>query len=140
MNHLLRPLAPISDAGWTLLDDEAQQRVTPALAARRLVDFSGPRGWEYSSTNLGRTSVLGSAPCEGIAARQRRVLALIEVRADFELSREQLRDADRGADDSDLESLDRAAHRIAVAENVAVFHGWEGAITGVGEASPYDSV
>jgi uncharacterized linocin/CFP29 family protein len=140
MNHLLRSLAPISDAGWKLLDDEAQQRVTPALAARRLVDFSGPHGWEYSSTNLGRTSVLGSAPCEGIAARQRRVLALIEVRADFELSREQLRDADRGADDSDLESLDRAAHRIAVAENVAVFHGWEGAITGVGEASPYDSV
>jgi uncharacterized linocin/CFP29 family protein len=139
MNHLLRSLAPISDAGWKLLDDEAQQRVTPALAARRLVDFSGPHGWEYSSTNLGRTSVLSSPPCEGIAARQRRVLPLIEVRAYFELSREQLRDTDRGADDADLESLDKAAHRIAVAENVAVFHGWESAITGIGEASPYDA-
>ncbi len=40
MNHLLRSHAPISDAGWKLLDEEARQRSTPALAARKLVDFS----------------------------------------------------------------------------------------------------
>lgn len=50
MNHLLRSLAPISDAGWALLDEEARERLTPALAARRLVDFAGPLGWERSAT------------------------------------------------------------------------------------------
>jgi uncharacterized linocin/CFP29 family protein len=138
MNHLLRALAPISDSGWKLLDQEARERLEPALAARRLVDFSGPHGWEHSATNLGRTTPLAAAPCEGVSGLQRRVLPLVEVRADFEISRAELRDADRGAEDADLESLDRAAHQIAVAENTAVFHGWHGALTGIGEASPHE--
>jgi uncharacterized linocin/CFP29 family protein len=140
MNHLLRSLAPISDAGWQLLDDEARQRLAPALAARRLVDFAGPHGWSHSATNLGRTDPLESAPGEGVSGLQRRVLAFVEARADFAVSLAELRDADRGAPDADLDELDRAAHRIAVAENVAVFHGWSGAITGLTEASPHDPV
>jgi uncharacterized linocin/CFP29 family protein len=140
MNHLLRAHAPISDAGWELLDREARERLTSALAARKLVDFSGPHGWEYSATNLGRTSPLAAAPGEGVSGLARRVLPLVELRADFELSRAELRDADRGADDTDLGVLDKAAHQIAVAENVAVFHGWEGAIVGIGEVSPHKQV
>jgi uncharacterized linocin/CFP29 family protein len=136
MNHLLRSLAPISDAGWNMLDEEARQRLQPALAARRLVDFSGPHGWDYSATNLGRVGPLSSAPCDGVSGLQRRVLPLVEVRADFELSRAELRDGDRGADDVDLGALDNAAHQIAVAENKAVFHGWHGAMAGIEEASP----
>jgi uncharacterized linocin/CFP29 family protein len=137
MNHLLRSHAPISDAGWTLLDEEARQRLTPALAARKLVDYSGPHGWEHSASNLGRTTPLEAMPCEGVSGRRRSVLALVEVRAAFELSRAELADADRGADDVDLEPLDRAAHQIATAENVAVFHGWNGAMAGIAEASPH---
>jgi uncharacterized linocin/CFP29 family protein len=138
MNHLLRSIAPISDANWKLLDSEARERATPALAARKLVDFAGPHGWEHSATNLGRTNREASSPSEGVSGLQRRVLPLVEVRAEFELSRAELRDADRGADDTDLEALDKAAHQIAVAENVAVFHGWQGVITGIGEASPHE--
>jgi uncharacterized linocin/CFP29 family protein len=138
VNHLLRPNAPISDLGWELLDREARERLVPALAARRLVDFSGPLGWEHSATNLGRASPLAEAPCEGVAGLQRRVLPLVEARADFELPRGELQNADRGADDSDLGPLDRAAHQIAVAENAAVFHGWDGAITGISEATPHE--
>lgn len=140
MNHLLRSHAPISDAGWQLLDEEARQRLAPALAARRLVDFSGPQGWSHSATNLGRTSPLASAPGEGVTGLQRRVLALVEARADFTVSLDELRDADRGASDADLDELDRAARRIAVAENVAVFHGWNGAITGITQASPHEPI
>ncbi len=140
MNHLLRGHAPISDGGWSMLDEEARQRLTPALAARKLVDFSGPNGWEYSATNLGRTKPVTSAPCEGVTGLQRQVLPLVEVRADFELSRSELRDADRGAEDADLEALDRAAHQIAVAENVAVFHGWHGVLAGIAESSPHDKL
>jgi uncharacterized linocin/CFP29 family protein len=137
MNHLLRSLAPISDAGWKELDDEARERLAPALAARKLVDFSGPHGWEYSATNLGRVAPVKAAPCEGVVGVQRRVLPLVEARANFELSLSELRDIDRGADDADLEPLDKAAHQIAVAENKAVFHGWKGVIEGIADASPH---
>lgn len=140
MNHLLRSHAPISDAVWSLIDEEATERLTPALGARKLIDFSGPKGWEHSATNLGRTQPLASAPCEGVTGIQRRVLPLVEARANFELARSELRDADRGAADADLETLDNAAHQIAMAENIAVFHGWEGVVTGLVESSPYEQV
>ncbi len=140
MNHLLRNEAPISDAGWKLLDDEARERLTPALAARKLVDFSGPHGWEYSATNLGRVSSLDQAPSDGVSGLQRRVLPLVELRTEFELSRAELRDADRGAEDAELAPLDEATRRVALAENVAVFHGWKGAIEGIAEASPHDKL
>src|SRR5579862_6171902 len=138
MNHLLRSLAPISDAGWRLLDEEARQRLTPALATRKLIDFSGPHGWEHSATNLGRTEELESTTIDGVLGRRRRVLPLVELRANFELSRAELRDADRGADDTDLEPLDEAAMRIAQAENIAVFHGWAGVGSGIADSSPHE--
>jgi uncharacterized linocin/CFP29 family protein len=137
MSHLLRSHAPISDAGWQLLDGEARERLSPALGARKLVDFKGPLGWDHSATNLGRTRAMPDAPAEGVSGLQRSVLPLVELRADFELTRAELRDADRGADDIDLAPLDKAAHQIALAENTAVFHGWHGAIQGIGEASPH---
>jgi uncharacterized linocin/CFP29 family protein len=139
-DHLLRSHAPISDAGWKLLDDEARERLAPALAARKLVDFSGPHGWTYSATNLGRTAPVPDAPQDGVVGQHRRVLPLVEMRADFELSREELRAGDRGAEDVDLDALDEAAHRIAVAENIAVFHGWHGAMEGIGELSPHEAI
>jgi uncharacterized linocin/CFP29 family protein len=140
-NHLLRAHAPISDGSWTLLDDEARERLSAALAARRLVDFRGPLGWEYSATNLGRVSPLPASPCPGVGALARRVLPLVELRAEFGISRAELRDDDRGAADADLEPLDRAAHDMAVAENKAVLQGFpEAAITGIAEASPHQGL
>jgi uncharacterized linocin/CFP29 family protein len=140
MNHLLRDLAPISAAGWELLDDEARERLRGSLAARRLVDFGGPHGWQHSATNLGRCEPVGSPPADGVSAAQRRVLPLVELRAEFTVSRAELADNDRGAVDADLEALDDAAQRLAIAENVAVFHGWAAAgITGIADASPVEA-
>jgi uncharacterized linocin/CFP29 family protein len=141
LSHLLREHAPISEIGWRLLDDEARERLTPALAARKLIDFSGPHGWEYSATNLGRVEDIGEAPGDGVAASQRRVLGLVELRAHFAISRAQLDDAERGAPDVDLETLDKAARRISVAENSAVFHGLSAAgIRGIAETSSHDEI
>lgn len=136
MNHLLRSIAPIAEPGWELLDKEARERLTVALAGRKLVDFSGPLGWAHSATNLGRTEAVAAAPHEGVSAVRRRVLPLVELRSEFSLSRQELRDAERGAEDVELAALDESAHRIACAENLAVFHGFEGAgIVGITEAS-----
>jgi uncharacterized linocin/CFP29 family protein len=139
MNHLLRGHAPLTDSNWKLLDEEARERLAGPLAARRLVDFIGPQGWEHSATNLGRVeSVAGGA--DGVSALRRRVLPLVEVRVDFTVSRAEMQGDDRGAVDVDLESLDNAAHQIAIAENSAVFNGWAGAgIGGVIEGSPFEA-
>jgi len=141
VSHLLREHAPITERAWGLIDDEARERLTPALAARKLVDFAGPHGWERSATNLGRTRALGDSPVDGVTAAQRRVVAMVELRAPFSIARAELRDADRGAEDVELDALDEAAHRMATAENRAVFHGWETAgVTGIAQASPHDAI
>jgi uncharacterized linocin/CFP29 family protein len=135
MNHLLRSYAPLSEAAWRDIDREVHQRLVPGLAARRLVDFNGPAGWEHSSVDLGRVADI-DAPAKGLHAAQRRVLPLAELRADFTVSRAEMRDLDRGAVDHDIASVDGAARRMAEAENVAVFHGWAAAdIVGISEAS-----
>jgi uncharacterized linocin/CFP29 family protein len=141
MSHLLREHAPISDTRWKLIDEEARQRLEPALAVRRLVDFACPHGWEHSATNLGRVQPILNAPEENVEARQRRVLALAELRVPFTVAREELRDADRGARDADLRDLDAAAHPLAVAENRAVLHGWaEAGMAGIAEAPAHDPI
>jgi uncharacterized linocin/CFP29 family protein len=141
MSHLLREHAPITAETWRLIDEEAVERLRPALAARKLVDFSGPRGREFSATNLGRVTALTGGPVDGVTAAQRRVLPVVELRVPFALDREELRAADRGAEDVDLAPLDAAAKTIATAENRAVFHGWEAAgITGIAQSSTLESL
>ncbi len=140
-DHLLREQAPITADGWALIDEEARTHLVAALAARRLVDFAGPHGWEHSATNLGRIEPIAKAPCPGVDAWQRRVLPLAELRAPFAIAREELRAGDRGAEDVDLDELDAAARNMAIAENKAVFHGWsEAGMEGVTESSPHEAI
>ena len=113
MSHLLREHAPITEESWARIDEEARERLTPALAARKLVDFAGPLGWQHSATNLGRVATV-KAPFTGVSAGQRRVLPLVEARANFSVTRAELADSDRGAEDTDFADLDRAAHDLAV--------------------------
>ncbi|UGS34447.1 family 1 encapsulin nanocompartment shell protein [Capillimicrobium parvum] len=141
MSHLLREHAPITSAGWDEIDSEARERLAPNLAARKLVDFTGPLGWEHSATNLGRIVPVAGEPIAGVEAVQRRVLPLVELRAPFTVSRAELRDRDRGAVDIDLDALDAAVQHLAIAENVAVFHGLASAgIQGVAEATTHPDV
>ncbi|TDV51893.1 family 1 encapsulin nanocompartment shell protein [Actinophytocola oryzae] len=125
MNHLTRELAPISAAAWEQIDEEARERLTPHLAARRVVDVSGPHGWDYSATNLGRVRPVNHPSERTALVRQRQVLPLVEVRVPFTVARDELESAERGATDLVFDDLDRAAHDVAVLENKAVFHGWE---------------
>ena len=63
-------------------------------------------------------------------------LPLTEFQVPFTVSRQEIRDIQRGAADVDLADLDRAARHAAEIENRAIFHGWPAAgITGVAGAS-----
>jgi uncharacterized linocin/CFP29 family protein len=138
MDHLLHDKAPITADGWQAIDEEAKSRLTTYLAARKLVDFTGPSGWSHSATNLGRVTKISKAPADGVTARQRLVLPLVEVRAEFNVARAEIDDIDRGATDADLADLDQATRRIALAENVSVFHGYKAAgIQGITEMSSH---
>lgn len=140
MNHLHRELAPLSSSGWETIDEEAKSRLIPYLATRKLVDFTGPQGWSYSATNLGRTSSI-PGPSEGVAAAQRQVLPLMELRAEFNVSRIELDDVERGASDPDLPELDEAAKHIALGENVTVFHGHQAAgLRGITERTSHEPI
>ncbi len=141
MNDLLRALAPISSQAWEQIDAEAKQTLELMLAARKLVDFSGPLGWEASAISLGRTVRLDDEPEPQVQARLRRVQPLLELRVPFELSRDELESLGRGAKDPDLDAVRHAARRAAIAEDRAVFHGYGAAgIVGIAEASQHDSL
>jgi uncharacterized linocin/CFP29 family protein len=132
MDNLMRELAPISGAAWEEIEDEAKRTLKVTLAARKIVDFSGPLGWDISAVDLGRAQKIASGPAAGIEARLRTSQPLVELRVPFELSRDELDAVARGAKDPDLGPLQDAARKIAMAEDNAVFHGYAGAgITGI---------
>ncbi|MDY7103568.1 MAG: family 1 encapsulin nanocompartment shell protein [Actinomycetota bacterium] len=123
MNHLRRGLAPISDAAWAEVDEEAARALKTFLAARRLVDFDGPLGWDTACVGTGRLDTLAPAPVDGVSGGVRRVVPMLELRATFELSLAELDAIDRGAADPDLDPVVDAARRIALAEDRLVFEG-----------------
>jgi uncharacterized linocin/CFP29 family protein len=126
MNHLHRELAPISGAGWGEVEKEAKRTLKTTLTARRLVDFVGPKGWSASAISIGRGEAI-EPPTTEVSARLRRVLPLVELRAEFELRRAEIDAIDRGAKDPDLDPVIKAARAIAIAEDRAVFHGYPAA-------------
>ncbi|MGY3157365.1 putative linocin/CFP29 family protein [Bradyrhizobium elkanii] len=128
MNNLHRGLAPISDAAWAQIEEEASRTLKRHLAARRVVDVDGPKGTDFSAVGTGHLKKI-AAPGDGVEATQRDVRALVELRVPFELSRQAIDDVERGANDSDWDPLKEAARKIAFAEDRAVFDGY--AVAGI---------
>src|SRR5262245_60223515 len=134
MDHLFRVFAPISEAGWAEIEKEAVRTLKTTLAARKLVDFVGPLGWQASAVGIGR-SKQGEPPARtSVGTRLREVLPLVELRVPFELRRAELNALDRGAMDFDNAPIIAAARKVAIAEDRAVFHGYPaGCIRGICE-------
>ncbi|MBB6093183.1 putative linocin/CFP29 family protein [Povalibacter uvarum] len=141
MNDLLRPLAPISADAWKEIDAEASRTLKVLLAARQLVDFNGPLGWDTAAVSLGRAEKLSPPIQEGVASRVRLVQPMVEIRIPFEVQREELEAVARGAKDPDLDSVRNAARAAAVAEDRAIFQGYDAArIDGIFRASAPQSL
>lgn len=141
MNHLHRELAPITPDAWAEIDDEARQTLKRMLAGRKLFDFEGPHGWDHAAVNLGRIKPLDDAPVAGARVRQRVVQPLIEFRIPFEIDRDELEAAARGASDIDLENVTNAAREAAMMEDGVIFNGYASAgIDGVLSASEHDAL
>ena len=136
MNNLHRKLAPISDAAWDQIEDEATRTLKRYLAARRVVDVSEPRGAAFSAVGTGHIEKI-AAPGDGVLAARRIVNPLVELRVPFTLTRQAIEDVERGSVDSDWSPLKEAARKIAGAEDRAVFDGY--AAAGIGGIRPGSS-
>jgi uncharacterized linocin/CFP29 family protein len=126
MNNLHRELAPISDAAWEQIEEETSRTLKRYLAGRRVVDVHAPTGVALSAVGTGHLRQIAASK-EGILARQREVKALVELRVPFELSRQQIDDVLRGANDADWQPAKDAARQIAYAEDGAIFDGYDAA-------------
>jgi uncharacterized linocin/CFP29 family protein len=126
MDNLHRELAPVSDQAWVQIEQEAARTFKRHLAGRRLVDVEGPSGSAFSSVGRGRVRHI-DAPGDGVIARQREVLPVVELRAPFTLSRQEIDDVERGAQDSDWQPVKDAARLVAFAEDGAIFEGYQAA-------------
>jgi uncharacterized linocin/CFP29 family protein len=141
MNHLMRELAPVTDDAWDQIDAEATRSIKHFMAARRLVDFTGPMGWGYSAVDVGRVDPLDTGRLTGVEVARRLVMPLIELRSPFSLAKSELAAAERGATDLDLDAVVAASRAAALAEDHVVFHGYEpGAIPGIVTTSPHEPV
>jgi len=135
MTDLHRTLAPLSGGAWECLESEARDALSVYLAARKLVNFNGPKGWATASVTTGRVRDI-EALGDGVSAKVRVVQPLVELRVPFTLDRRELETIERGNPKPNLDPLIDAAKRIALAEDRLVFGGSEGAgITGITSGS-----
>jgi uncharacterized linocin/CFP29 family protein len=126
MDNLYRELAPVSDAAWAQIEEEAARTLKRHLAGRRVVDVDGPGGYELSAVGTGHVASVDS-PAEGVLVRQRQVAPLVELRVPFTLDRQQIDDVERGAQDADWQPVKDAARQIAFAEDRAIVDGYPAA-------------
>lgn len=141
MGFLKREHAPITTEAWSEIDAAAKAGLETQLTGRKIVDVSGPHGWDYSAVGLGRLDLAKKELVEGVESGTRRSLPLVESRARCELDLWELDNASRGAKDVDLGPLEDAVRRSARFEDTAIFNGFEEAgIPGLRDASPHDVI
>jgi uncharacterized linocin/CFP29 family protein len=135
VNNLHRELAPVSEAAWTSIEDEAKRTFALHVAGRRVVDVTGPDGAALAGLGTGHLNPI-EPPAEGITAGLRAWRPVVELRVPFTLDRGQVDDVARGAQDPDWQPVKDAAKRAAFAEDQAVFDGYAaGQVTGIRKAS-----
>ena len=138
---LRRDMAPIVDEAWKEIELQSSRILKGNLSGRKLVDFSGPHGWQFAAVNLGRLDVPSEAAADGVAWGLHMVLPLVEVRVPFTLGIWELDDIQRGAKNPDLDALKVAARQVAIFEETALYRGFGAAgMQGLLEASSHAPV
>lgn len=125
MDRLKRGSAPITAKAWKEIDDTAKDVITNMLAARKVLKVNGPKGWDYNAVDEGRLENVEECKdlevCDGTYAVQ----PLTEARVSFELSKWELDNIERGAQDPDLDALETAVERLALYEENVIYNGLE---------------
>ncbi|ABM15894.1 MULTISPECIES: family 1 encapsulin nanocompartment shell protein [Mycolicibacterium] len=135
MNNLYRQLAPVTDAAWAQIEEEATRTFKRYIAGRRVVDVSEPGGPVTAGVSTGHLRDVAS-PGDGVVAHLRDAQPLVRLRVPFSLKRIDIDDVERGSQDSDWDPVKEAAKKLAFAEDRAIFEGYEAAhINGIRRSS-----
>jgi len=118
-------MAPITEAAWKEITEQASAIYKTHLTAREFVDIEGPTGLEQGGVSTGRLIMPKKQSNEGINYGIREFLPYIEIRKPFELDIWELDNLSRGAKDIDLEPLENAVKEIALFEDTAIYKGFE---------------
>ena len=135
MNNLYRELAPVTEAAWADIEQEAARTFRRHLAGRRVVDVGEPAGPTAAAVGTGRlTDVV--APADGVVAQLRDSKPLVRLRVPFTLSRSEIDDVERGSQDPDWDPVKDAAKKLAFVEDRLIFEGYPAAsVEGIRSAS-----
>lgn len=126
MNNLHRELAPISDAAWADLEDEARRTFALHAAGRRVVDVVGPAEDVLAAVGTGHLLEL-EPPRRGVRALRRGVATVVDFRVPFRVSRTAVDDVERGAKDADWQPVKDAAKELAFTEDRTIVDGYAAA-------------
>ena len=137
-NFLRRSQAPLAQASWDLIDEQARELISATVSARKIVAVSGPHGSELAALNLGTLDPARVDAEAGVSYGIRKVQPLVEVRVPFVLDLWALDDVARGARDPELGPLLEATGKLVAFEERAIYDGLPGAgIVGMRQASPH---
>ncbi|MCV7385455.1 family 1 encapsulin nanocompartment shell protein [Mycolicibacter longobardus] len=135
MNNLYRDLAPVTEAAWADIEQEATRTFKRHIAGRRVVDVSEPAGPTAAAVGTGRLTGIG-APADGVEAHLRDSKPLVRLRVPFTLSRAEIDDVERGSQDADWDPVKAAAKKLAFVEDRLIFEGYPAAsVEGIRTAS-----
>ncbi len=127
---LKRSLAPLTPEAWAAIEEQARDTLSGNLSARRIIDVSGPLGWECAALNLGRLRPGKTAA--GVQWALRETQPLVEARVDFTVDLAEMDAFSRGARDADLDPVAAAARKLAEFEETLVYKGFEaGCVLGI---------
>jgi uncharacterized linocin/CFP29 family protein len=129
MNNLYRELAPITEAAWAEIENEAARTFKRHIAGRRVVDVSEPGGPVTAAISTGHLNDV-TAPADGVVAHLRDARPLVRLRVPFTVRRVDIDDVERGSQDSDWDPVKEAARKLAFVEDRAIFEGYEAAHIG----------
>lgn len=118
---LYRDLAPVSKEAWEEIDERAEEVLKAYLSARKVVNVNGPKGLDYNVITEGRLTNVEEE--NGVCYAPYKVQPLVESRIEFEINRWELDNVQRGSKDVDYEPLEKAAEKMALFEDNAIYNG-----------------
>ncbi len=119
--QLARNNAPFDQSVWAMIEDEIKRVATGCLSARQLLGITGPLGTDAAAINNGRTGASGAA--HGVRWRCRTSQPLVEIEVDFQIAREEIEAAVRGAGDPDWEPVEQATYACNAFEEGLIYNG-----------------
>ncbi|MFO7922619.1 MAG: family 1 encapsulin nanocompartment shell protein [Bacteroidales bacterium] len=132
MDILKQSLAPVSSEAWEEIKSEAKRVLNTHLSARKFINVSEPKGWDYGAVPSGRLDIPGNQNKNGVIYGINKVQPLVEPRIRFFLNIWELDNLARGAKDIDLDSMEEAAIKLAEFEEKTIYYGLSNAsVTGL---------